>query len=368
MHRFVRKPRPIAVGLAAIAVAAGVLVASAAAKSGEGYTVHNLVSDQAGVADHMDPNLVNAWGIAASSTSPWWVNDNGMDVATLYNGAGVAQPAGNPLVVSVADGPTGIVFNGSSGFVVSDGNGHSGPSVFMFATEGGMIRGWNPNVPPPVPPATRSTQSFPVVDKTGEHAVFKGLAIAGDRIFATDFHNAKVDVFDSSFTQINGGFVDPKLPTGYAPFGIQTIDGNVFVTYAKQDATAHDEVDGQGLGFVDEYSTTGTLIARVAQRGQLNGPWGMAMAPAGFGEAGGDLLVGNFGDGRINVFEPKQGTFVPRGQLRGTDNKQITIDGLWGIGFGNGSGSGDKDDLYFAAGPDGEMHGLFGEISAASGA
>ena len=344
-------------------VAGGVAAAGASAddNGGNRYTVHNLVSDQAGKADHTDPNLVNSWGIAASSTSPWWVNDNGTDVATLYNGDGVPQFQPNPLVVSVAGGPTGIVFNGGTGFTVSDGS-DSGPSVFMMATEGGTIRGWNPKVPPP----PRSTQSFVVVDKTGEGAVFKGLAIAGDRIFATDFHNAKVDVFDSSFTQITGGFVDPKIPSGFAPFGIQNIGGNIFVTYAKQDAAAHDDVPGPGLGFVDEYSTSGMLVARVAQHGHLNSPWGLAMAPSDFGKASGDLLVGNFGDGKINVFEPKEdGGFEQKGQLRGTDDKPIAIDGLWGIGFGNGSGSGDTNDLYFAAGPDGEMHGLFGEIGLA---
>ena len=371
MHRLVRKPRLTVAGLAAVVIAAGALVAAGAASSASqnSYSVHNLVSDQSGVADTTDPNLVNSWGIAASSTSPWWVADNGTDVSTLYNGDGVPQPAGNPLVVSVDGGPTGIVFNGSSGFVVSDGNGHSGPSIFMFATEAGTIRGWNPNVPPPVPPATRSTQSFVVVDKTGENAVFKGLAIAGDRIYAADFHNAKVDVFDSSFNQITGGFVDPTLPAGYAPFGIQAIGGSIFVTYALQDATAHDEVDGPGLGIVDQYSTDGTLIARVSQHGNLNAPWGMAMAPAdGFGIASGDLIVGNFGDGRINTYsQTKSGRWKWEGQLRGTNGRRLTIDGLWGIGFGNGSGSGDTNDLYFAAGPDDEQHGLFGEIAAVSG-
>src|SRR5581483_5417171 len=186
MHRIVRKPRLIAAGLAAVVIVAGGVAAAAASADDHGgnrYTVHNLVSDQAGMADHTDPNLVNAWGIAASSTSPWWVNDNGMDVSTLYDGNGVAQFQPNPLVVSVDGGPSGIVFNGGSGFVVGDGNGHSGPARFMFATEAGTIRGWSPSVPPPPP----STQSFVLVDKSGEGAVFKGLAIAGDRIFATDF-------------------------------------------------------------------------------------------------------------------------------------------------------------------------------------
>ena len=367
MHRIVRKPRLTVAGLASVVIAAVALVAAgpASGKHGDGYTVHNLVSDQPGVADHTDPNLVNAWGIAASSSSPWWVSDNGMDVSTLYNGAGVAQFPPTPLVVSVPGGPTGTVFNGSTGFVISDGT-NSGPARFLFATEAGTIRGWNPAVPPP-PLSTQTFVGPNDADQSGAGAIFKGLAIAGNRLFAADFHNAKVDVFDSSFNLIPGGFVDPKLPAGFAPFGIQAIGANVFVAYAKQDANAEDEVAGQGLGFVDQYTTGGDLIGRVAQRGQLNAPWGMAMAPDGFGEASGKLLVGNFGDGRINVFEPQNDgkMFKPDGQLRGTDGKPITIDGLWGIGFGNGTGSGDKEDLYFAAGPDDEHHGLFGEVAAA---
>jgi uncharacterized protein (TIGR03118 family) len=369
MHRIVRKPSVVAAVVAAALVAVGLAASSAstAPKKHDGYTVHALVSDQVGVADHTDPNLVNSWGITASPTSPWWVADNGTDVSTLYNGDGVAQFPPTPLVVSVDGGPTGTVFNGSPGFVVSDGSGHSGPSVFMFATEGGTIRGWNPNVPPQ-PPMTRSTQSFVVADGTGEGAVFKGLAIAGDRLYATDFANGKVDVFDSSFAPITGGFVDPKLPKGYSPFGIQNVSGNIFVTYAKKPATGIDELHGQGLGVVDEYSADGTLLARVARHGRLNAPWGIAMAPSDFGEASGDLLVGNFGDGRINVFEPKHnGGFVPKGQLAGADGKRLTIDGLWGIGFGNGAGSGAKNALYFAAGPDDESHGLFGRIEVAPG-
>jgi len=365
MRGFACKPNLAAICLAVAVVAAGTtLAATASAASDNHYTVHNLVSDQPGVADHQDPYLVNAWGIAASSTSPWWVADNGTDRSTLYNGDGVARP----LVVSVDGGPTGTVFNGnSSAFFISDGLGHSGPALFMFATEAGTIRGWNPALPP-TPPAT-STQTFVGpndADQSGAGAIFKGLAIAGSQLYATDFHNAKVDVFDSSFHLVPGGFVDPKLPKGYAPFGIQNVNGNIFVTYAKQDADAEDEIDGHGLGIVDEYSTGGALLARVAQHGELNAPWGLAMAPSNFGKASGDLLVGNFGDGRINVFEPKKnGKFEDKGQLRGENGKALAIDGLWGIGFGNGSGSGDTDDLYFAAGPDHEAHGLFGEIGVA---
>jgi uncharacterized protein (TIGR03118 family) len=372
MHRLVRKPNHLAViVMAAAAIAAGAtLSASASAASDNGYTVENLVSDQPGVAETTDPNLVNGWGIAASSTSPWWVSNNGTDTSTLYNGDGVPQPQPTPLVVSVPGAPTGTVFNGGSGFVISDGT-NSGAARFLFATEGGTIRGWSPAVPPP--PLSSQTFVGPNdADQSGAGAIFKGLAIAGDRLFAADFHNAKVDVFDDSFNLIPGGFVDPGIPHGFAPFGIQNVGGNIFVTYAKQDADAEDEVAGQGLGFVDEYSTDGTLIGRVAQRGHLNAPWGIAMAPDDFGFASGDLLVGNFGDGRINVYEPRgAGTnghlaFTPKGQLRDEDNNPITIDGLWGIGFGNGAGSGDVDDLYFAAGPDDESHGLFGEISVAA--
>src|SRR2546429_1968317 len=174
----------------------------------ETYTVTNLVSDGTIPAAHTDANLVNAWGLTATGSSPWWVANNATGTSTLYNGDGVAQFPPTPLVVNVPNAPTGAVANTTSDFLVSSG----GPkAVFIFATEDGTIRGWNPGVPPP----PLSTQSFVVVDKTGEGAVFKGLAIAGDRIFAADFHNAKVDVFDSSFAQITGGFVDPKIPSGY---------------------------------------------------------------------------------------------------------------------------------------------------------
>jgi uncharacterized protein (TIGR03118 family) len=338
-------------------------VDSALAAPGNRYEVTNLVSDVPGLAEHLDLNLVNAWGLVAGPTSPWWVADNGTDVSTLYTGTGDTVP----LVVSVAGAPTGIVFNGGAQFVVSDGT-FFGPSVFMWATEDGTIRGWNPNVPPPPP----STQSFVVVDRSGVGAIYKGLAIAstssGDFLYAADFHNARVDVFDGEFNLVArpGAFVDPELPSGFGPFGIQNIGGRIFVSYAKQDADAEDEVAGQGLGFVDMFDTSGGFLGRVATRGQLNAPWGLALAPSSFGPFGGELLVGNFGDGEISAFEPQQdGSFDLVGQLRGPDNKVISIDGLWALQFGNGGRAGPTGTLFFTAGPDDESHGLFGEVEAA---
>ena len=242
--------------------------------------------------------------------------------------------------------------------------GASGRAVFIFATEDGTIRGWNPGVPPP----TLSTQTEVAVDNSTAGSVYKGLAIgsvgSSNFLYATDFVNGHIDVFDKTFHAVDMPFVDPGLPAGYSPFGIQNIGGHLFVTYAKQSG-GNDEVAGQSLGFVDEFETDGTFITRVATRGQLNAPWGLAMAPSNFGRFSGDLLVGNFGDGTINAYAPQtDGTFAHRGQLRTADRKPVTIDGLWGLGFGNGSGSGATNALYFTAGPDDESHGLFGRIQA----
>ena len=337
---------------AILAVAAAVLAAATPAAETNAYVQHNLVSDGTIPADHTDGHLVNAWGLTSLPGSPWWVADNQTSVSTLYGADGTPRS----LVVSVPNNPTGAVSNTGSSFVVG-----SGPALFLFATEEGKLLGWNMSV---------GTTAQVVADKTGEGAVFKGLAIAGDRLYATDFHNAKVDVFDGSFGDVNtpGAFVDPKIPAGFAPFGIQNIGGDIFVTYAKQDADAHDDVAGQGLGFVDEFDASGALIARVAQRGQLNSPWGLAMAPAGFGRFSGDLLVGNFGDGQITAFEPESnGRFAARGQLRTASGSVLTIDGLWALQFGKGAlaNNGPTDSLFFTAGPDGESHGLFGTIRAA---
>jgi uncharacterized protein (TIGR03118 family) len=351
-----------------VVAAVGLLATAGSAPGGtavghETYTVTNLVSDGTIPAAHTDTNLVNAWGLTATATSPWWVANNGTETTTLYNGDGVAQFPPTPLVVSVPGAPTGAVANTTSDFVVHSG-ASSGPARFLFATEDGTIRGWNPAVPPP--PLSQQTEIG--VDRSAAGAVYKGLAIGSvgtsNFLYATDFVNGHVDVFDKNFQPVDMPFADPGLHAGFGPFGIQNIGGRLFVSYAKQSG-GNDEVAGQSLGFVDEFATDGTFLARVASRGQLNAPWGLALAQADFGRYSGDLLVGNFGNGEINAYELQaDGTFAHRGQLRTADHKPVTIDGLWGLGFGNGAGSGAKNALYFTAGPDDESHGLFGRIEA----
>src|SRR6266516_1653188 len=270
-HRFRRRPRAL-LALALLLGSALVAVSPLAAAEQNAYTVTPLVSDQPGVATHTDPHLVNAWGLTAGPVTagnpagtPWWVADNGTDRSTLYDGTGVARS----LVVTVDGGPTGAVFNLTSGFLLPTG----GKALFLFDNEDGQILGWN---------GAQGTTAIVVHPSVG--GIYKGLAIAnttaGPRLYAADFHNARVDVFDSNFVlQPPGAFVDPSLPDGYAPFGIQTIGDRVFVSYAKQDEDAEDELAGQGTGFVDAYDTAGNLLGRVAQHGQLNAPWGLALAP-----------------------------------------------------------------------------------------
>lgn len=330
------------------------------ARRSNGYLVHNLVSDQTGSADHTDPNLVNAWGLTALAGSPWWVADNGTDKTTVYDAAGNPFPSSGPIVVDVPSAPTGAAANAGSGFVVSNGTA-SGAATFLFATEEGKILGWNRNV--------SATQAVVAVDDTAQHAVFKGLTLSpdGSRLYATDFHNARVDVFDSSFHDVttSGAFVDARIPRGYAPFGIQAVNGEILVTYAKQDAQRHDDVPGQGNGFVDAFDTSGKLLARVGTHGRLNSPWGLALAPSNFGRFSGDLIVGNFGDGRVNAFAMRGGSFEPAGALRMSNGQRIAIDGLWSLQFGHGATvNGPTNTLFFTAGPDDEKHGLFGTIQA----
>lgn len=348
-----------------------VLGAAAVASADPAFKRVDLVSDGAVPARHTDANLKNPWGLAASPTGPWWVANNATGTATLYDGAGVAQPPGMPLVVRVPGAPTGEVFYGGDKFIVSDPwMKHTGPARFIFASEDGTISAWSPAVPPP----PLSTQAF-VMFASSNGAIYKGLAIATDRhgktrLYATDFHNAHVDVFDDEFNPIKlpeERFDDDRLPPHYAPFGIAAFDDHIFVTYALQDADAEDDVPGPGHGFIDEYDLTGRFIRRVASRGVLNSPWGLAKGPESFGRFDDDLLVGNFGDGLIHAFRREwcRRHFVFDGTLRDEHGVPIQIDGLWSIVPGNGGTAGSRRDLFFTAGINDEADGLFGFIRRA---
>ncbi len=287
---------------AAVAMAAAVFVVGSASGgiADDVFTVHGLVSDVSASAPATDSSLVNGWGLTAGPTTPWWVSNNGTNTSTLYNGSGAKQA----LTVTVPGGPTGTVFNGTTtDFVVSQ-NGKSAPARFLFATEGGTILGWSPTV--------NGTNAIPGVDRSASGTVYKGLTTMSDRLYATDFHNGRVDVFDASFNPVaSATFKDPKLPKGYAPFGIQALNGSIFVTYAKQDAAKKNAVPGNGFGYVDQFTPDGQLVARVASGGRKNAPpnapWGLALAPSSFGVFSGDLLVGNFGNGRVSAYQDRGG-------------------------------------------------------------
>lgn len=323
---------------------------------GNSFIQQNLVSDIPGLAANTDPNLINPWGISHSSTSPFWVSDNHTGLATLYNGSGIPLS----LVVTVppspgdtAGSPTGQVFNSNT----SNFKG----ARFIFATEDGTISSWQPS------DGTSAVRN--AISTSG--AVYKGLALADNGshsyLYAADFHNGKVDVFDSNFSPVtlSGTFTDPSLPAGYAPFNIQNIGGKLYVTFAVQDAAAHDDVPGAGHGIVDVFNADGSIVKRLITGGSLNSPWGLTLAPTGFGSFGSDLLVGNFGDGTINAFDPLTG--MPVGQLDDASGNPVTNLGLWALTFGNGSSGGDTHTLYFTAGIPGggqvEDHGLFGSIA-----
>jgi uncharacterized protein (TIGR03118 family) len=347
--------RLMAIASAICLLYALVVPVAAQAPDDHGYTATVLVTGPAPDAD-----LVNPWGLARSLTSPWWVANNGTDVSTLYraDGSKLAAPR-----VPIPDGaPTGQVFNG----VATDFNG----DVFIFDGETGVIFGWRG--------ALGATGNAEILNDQFEgDAVFKGLAIgsvgSAQYLYATDFHNGRVVVFagTSPFAAQTwvGAFHDPKLPKGYAPFGIQNLNGTLYVTYAKTQEGSDDELAGQGRGIVDAFGTDGTFLARVATHGQLDAPWGLAWAPPEFGPFGGDLLVGNFGDGQINAYRWDGHDWHFDGVLRDTSNKAIVIDGLWAIAFGGGVNlvnNGPADTLFFTAGPNDEADGAFGTIRVAT--
>jgi uncharacterized protein (TIGR03118 family) len=322
------------------------------------YSQTNLVSDIPGQAAFTDANLVNPWGIAFGPTSPVWISDNHTGVSTLYKGDGqsvplvvtIPPPGGSPPGTTAA--PTGVVFNGGSSFT---------GDKFIFATEDGTIAGWQ-----------GADGTSAVLSATTASAVYKGLALgnngSGDFIYAANFNSGKIDVFDTNYSPVNlaGNFTDPTLPAGYAPFNVENIAGKLYVTYALQNGSKHDDVAGPGHGYVDVFDTNGNFVERLISAGALNSPWGMAVAPIGFGPFSNDLLIGNFGDGTINAFDLINGNLL--GTLEDGKGNPIIIQGLWGLQFGNGALGFDTKALYFTAGIPGsghlEDHGLFGDLQA----
>ena len=356
MNCYLRRPFTFLGALFATAFAT--LAGLPAAPAMAAFVQTNLVSDIPNLAAHTDPNLKNPWGMASSPTSPFWVSNNGSGNSTLYNTLGEPFPVLNPLVVTIPPSPggtpTGQVFNGGTGFELNP----TQPARFIFATESGTIAGWNP--------ATNATNAVTKVDNSASGASYKGLAIgsnaAGTFLYAANFASGAIDVFDSTFaaTTLSGAFTDPNLPSGYAAFNVQNLGGILYVTYAIRGSDG-DDVAGAGNGIVNAFDTNGNLLRRVTGGGALNSPWGLELAPAGFGQFGGALLVGNFGDGVINAFNPLTGLFL--GTLLDSANNAIVNDGLWGLRFGNGGNGGTLGTLYFTAGLNDEVNGLFGSLS-----
>lgn len=327
------------------------------------YIQHNLVADTSGIADLTDPNLVNPWGIAISATSPFWISDNGTGLATIYSTSSSATVTISATKVSIPPGAatgdktgpvSGQVNNSTTVFVLANGTKAS----FIFCTEDGTISAWN-----------GGTAATNEVDNSSKGAVYKGLALGGTatapQLYVANFNAGTVEVYDGNFAPVtlaSGAFTDSQLPAGFAPFNIANINGKLYVAYAKQDAMKHDDVAGPGNGYIDVYDMNGGSLQRLVISGALNSPWGMAIAPANFGVFSNDLLVGNFGNGQINAYDPSAGTSL--GALQNTNGNTISISGLWALQVGNGKSGGDTNAVYFTAGPGGEAHGLFGSLQA----
>jgi uncharacterized protein (TIGR03118 family) len=336
---------------------AATLFAAAPAHAAVKVTQTNLVSDGYTTAAFTDPNLKNPWGISYSPSGPFWVSDNATGLTTVYQGTGSIDS----LVVTIpaagggsgTGSPDGQVYNATSGFAVSQ-NGKSGAALFIFTTEDGTISGWSPSVNP--------STAVVAVDNSAKAAVYKGVAFYStggkNYLLVTNFWSGMIEVYDSDFAFVTS-FRDTGLPNSWSPYNVAVLSGNIFVTYAKADKQRHDSVSGKGLGAVEEISFTGQVLARY-QHGALNAPWGLALAPSGFGKIGGDLLVGNFGSGTVAVFTT---ALAPHGVLHTTSGAQLVIPGLWGLIPGNGGSGGAANTIYFAAGPNNEQDGLFGALA-----
>jgi len=365
--RFVSKSFKLWVVLAAI------LLFYPGATFAQHYKQTNLVSDTPGTAAIPDRSLVNPWGLTRSSTSPWWVSNNGSGTSTLYTGAGQIIPINGNGIVTIPPPknapagttatPTGIVFNGSMDFVLPAPNGR--PAAFIFATEDGTISGWN-----------GGPSAFLAMDNNNDGsangAVYKGATTAdidGKRfLYVTNFRAGRVEVYDTKFNRVKlpedafDASEGENIPSGFAPFNIQNIGGSLFVTYAKQDAARHDDVAGDGNGFVEIFTPSGRHIGHLQHGPWLNSPWGVVWTPRDFGEFSNTILVGNFGSGWIAAFNGFTYKFI--GFVKNPDDSILTIDGLWSLTFGNGAAAGPSTTLFFTAGTDHESHGLFGSLTA----
>jgi uncharacterized protein (TIGR03118 family) len=334
------------------------------------FLVHNLVSDLPGIADHQDSNLINPWGNGFGQT-PFWVGNNGTGTSTLYDGTGTATA----LVVSIPSaggvptgGPvTGVIFNSFSSNTAVLNVAAGKPASFLFCSEDGIISGWNSTAD--------ATHALIAVDNSKAGAVYKGCALGGTStaplFFAANFNAGAIDVFDGGFKPVvnANAFVNPIVPAGFAPFNVQNLNGNLYVTYAKQDSAKHDDVAGVGNGYVAVFDFAGNMLGNLVAGGPLNSPWGVAVAPAAFAPFGGSLLVGNFGDGMIHAFDTTTGKL--NGALNDPKSNPIAIPGLWSLNFGSGARNQDPGTLYFTAGIGGgpnndpiEKHGLLGSIQA----
>lgn len=352
------------VGMVSTLTGFGTLPATQAEMAGQANSFErlNLVADTPGRAELTDPNLVNAWGLALSPTSPLWVANNGTNTSTLYSDATASgvPPTQVPLVVSIPGGgaPTGLVYNPTTGFTLSS-HGKSGPAAFIFAGEGGDIFAWN---------QTGDVTKAILVAHASD-AVYKGLTMVtmGDKPFllAANFHRNRIDAFNSQFARVSmpGAFKSRSIPEGYAPFNVAALDRRVYVSYAKQDPTRTDDVAGQGHGFVNVFNSRGRFLHPLIRRGPLDSPWGMTIAPAGFGNLAGRLLIGNFGNGKIHAVDARTGRLIAT--LRDAAGNPVVIDGLWGLLPGNGTAGG-TSDVWFSAGPDDETHGLVGILRTGS--
>jgi uncharacterized protein (TIGR03118 family) len=355
------RPRNAALAVLAAACASTAVVVAARSTTRYAFVVHRLVADVPGRAAYVDPQLVNPWGLAATPTGEWWTGNEARGTSTLYSATGRKTV----LDVHVDGGPTAVAFNGGRGFV-ERGGGRSDPARFIYACEDGSLRAWTPTVPTGW--STRAVRVF-----EGEPAaLFRGLALLASRLYATDFHNAQVVVLDARWRRVRlavGAFTDSSIPEWYAPFGVAAIGGHVFVTYASRaPVNGNDSPTG---GYVDEFTATGRLVARLP-REHLNEPWGLVRAPRGFGRFGGDLLVGNFGDGTIAAYRESSGRWRADGYLRGSKGRPIAISGLWSLAFGNDGLAGSSHTLFFTAGPhtwrgptEQSVHGLLGSIESA---